>query len=446
MRATSSARKDAVESSVVVSRPLGRSRREPRARGLEPRDRAGETDIGAVESNHAMGLRRLAALAVAVTAIMVSVPSSALASTLTGSLSGSYATDGSGSSMCASGAVVDGIVRFRDANSIGATGGAQAVCVDGSGNVSQGALIGVDSGLGSATSSCPTGEVGVGLAGRAGDVVDGFDVRCNAGGSDAGAGNVGANYVGDSGGSAQGPFDCPSGTQLIGLLGTTQSSYFTHYNVVSLTGVCSEQPQQQAITFTSTPPSPSLVGGSYTPTATGGGSGNPVVLSIDGASDAGACSISGGTVGFTGAGTCLIDANQAGNAGYTAAPQVQQSISIGYATSGFLAPVLNSSAGVNVGRAGRTYPLKWQLLDANGNYISALSAVRSVQAESATCGSFVGLPTSLDAATTTGGTSLRYDSTANQYVFNWKTAAAGCYTVLVTLDSGQVLTANFTLS
>jgi len=48
----------------------------------------------------------------------------------------------------------------------------------------------------------------------------------------------------------------------------------------------------QAITFTTAPPSPALVGGSYSPAATGGGSGNPVVFSVDPFS-AGVCSLSG---------------------------------------------------------------------------------------------------------------------------------------------------------
>ncbi|MHB1534556.1 MAG: virginiamycin B lyase family protein [Acidimicrobiales bacterium] len=84
----------------------------------------------------------------------------------------------------------------------------------------------------------------------------------------------------------------------------------------------------QTITFNSTPPSPADVGGSYAMSATGGGSGNAVVFSIDAASSAGACTISGSTAQLTGAGTCVIDANQAGSAGYAAAGQVQQSFSV----------------------------------------------------------------------------------------------------------------------
>ncbi|MDE3131392.1 MAG: hypothetical protein KGL16_09590, partial [Acidobacteriota bacterium] len=86
----------------------------------------------------------------------------------------------------------------------------------------------------------------------------------------------------------------------------------------------------QAISFTSTAPSNATVGGpTYQAAATGGGSGNPVTLSID-ASSTSVCSIdSSGIVSFTATGTCTIDANQAGNSDYTAAPQQQQSFTVG---------------------------------------------------------------------------------------------------------------------
>ena len=85
----------------------------------------------------------------------------------------------------------------------------------------------------------------------------------------------------------------------------------------------------QTITFTSSP-SPAAVGGRYTPTATGGGSGNPVVFNIDSSSGAGVCSFDSSTttVSFTGAGTCVIDANQAGDSHYFPARQQQQSVTV----------------------------------------------------------------------------------------------------------------------
>jgi hypothetical protein len=82
----------------------------------------------------------------------------------------------------------------------------------------------------------------------------------------------------------------------------------------------------QAISFTSQPSSPA-VGSTYTVTAAGGGSGNPVTFTIDPASTS-ACTVSGATVTFNQAGTCVIDANQAGNAHYQAAPQRQQDIAV----------------------------------------------------------------------------------------------------------------------
>ena len=83
----------------------------------------------------------------------------------------------------------------------------------------------------------------------------------------------------------------------------------------------------QAISFTSSPPSTAVAGGTYTVTATGGGSGSPVTFSIDPASGS-VCSISGSTVTFDNPGTCVIDANQAGGAGYQAAPQAQQTVTV----------------------------------------------------------------------------------------------------------------------
>jgi hypothetical protein len=84
----------------------------------------------------------------------------------------------------------------------------------------------------------------------------------------------------------------------------------------------------QTITFTSTPPSNAQVGGpTYTVTATAS-SGLTVTFTIDAAATS-VCSISGSTVSFTATGTCVIDANQAGNANYNAAPQAQQSFGVG---------------------------------------------------------------------------------------------------------------------
>lgn len=84
----------------------------------------------------------------------------------------------------------------------------------------------------------------------------------------------------------------------------------------------------QSITFSSTPPSGARIGDTYAATATGSASGEDVTLVVDSGSAA-ICSIANGTVTFSAAGTCVINANQAGNADYEAAAQVQQTIEVG---------------------------------------------------------------------------------------------------------------------
>ena len=105
----------------------------------------------------------------------------------------------------------------------------------------------------------------------------------------------------------------------------------------------------QTITFTSTAPAGATVGGTYAVSANGGDSHNPVTFTIDATSTVGACSIVGSLVSFGGAGTCVIDANQAGDGNYNAAPQVQQSFAIGAASQTITfpnpGPVIYSTGG-----------------------------------------------------------------------------------------------------
>jgi hypothetical protein len=88
----------------------------------------------------------------------------------------------------------------------------------------------------------------------------------------------------------------------------------------------------QEVSFTTAPPAHSTVGGVYDVEATGGGSGNPVTLSIDPLATPGACSLNGHEVAMTGVGICIVDGNQQGNASYLAADQSQQVFGVGRAT------------------------------------------------------------------------------------------------------------------
>ena len=79
------------------------------------------------------------------------------------------------------------------------------------------------------------------------------------------------------------------------------------------------------ITFTSANPSPVHVGDAYAPSATAT-SGLPVSLTLDAASTG--CTLDQGVVDFIDAGTCVIDADQAGNITWLPAARVQQSITV----------------------------------------------------------------------------------------------------------------------
>jgi hypothetical protein len=87
----------------------------------------------------------------------------------------------------------------------------------------------------------------------------------------------------------------------------------------------------QAIDFTSTVPAPATVGDNYPVAATGGRSGLDVTFTVDGSTTGSACSITGSTVSFDHAGPCVVDADQAGTADYSAAPTAQQLIAVGSA-------------------------------------------------------------------------------------------------------------------
>jgi Spherulation-specific family 4 len=132
-------------------------------------------------------------------------------------------------------------------------------------------------------------------------------------------------------------------------------------------------PAAQTITFPS--PGPGVAGQSATLTATGGGSGNPVVFSVDASSGAGVCSVSGtngATVNYLAAGTCVIDANQAAGNGYAAAPEVQQSITVSAAPATQLAFTAQPGGGAS-GAAWSAQPTV-SVENASGNVVAGNSS------------------------------------------------------------------------
>ena len=136
-------------------------------------------------------------------------------------------------------------------------------------------------------------------------------------------------------------------------------------------------PGSQVISFTG--PGSGAVGQSAALSATGGGSGNPVVFTVDAGSGAGVCSVSGtngATVNYLAPGSCVIDANQAPGNGYTAAPQVQQTISL---TPGSAAQVVFTTqpGGGSDATAWSAQPAV-SVEDASGNVVTGNSSAVSL--------------------------------------------------------------------
>lgn len=210
----------------------------------------------------------------------------------------------------------------------------------------------------------------------------------------------------------------------------------------------------QTINFTSTAPAAATVGGAtYTATATAT-SGLPVTLTIDAAA-ASVCSISGSTVSFQSVGTCVIDANQSGNASFNAAPQVQQSFAVG---QGNQTITFTSTAPANATVGGATY-------NVTATATSGLPVTFTIDATAASVCSIVGSTVSFNAmgncvidANQAGDTNWNAAPQAqqtfgvgktNQTISFTSTAPAGAivagptYTVTATATSG--LTVTFTI-
>jgi cysteine-rich repeat protein len=111
-----------------------------------------------------------------------------------------------------------------------------------------------------------------------------------------------------------------------------------------------------------------------------------------------------------------------------------------YTFNGFFQPIVNPIV-YNVGQAGRTYPVKWQLPNrCTTGYTRRLSAVsyNPLRFVEIPCDSTLPVDP-IEVTDTSGSSGLRYDLTAEQYIYSWQTAksfAGKCYEVALELDDG----------
>jgi len=118
-------------------------------------------------------------------------------------------------------------------------------------------------------------------------------------------------------------------------------------------------------------------------------------------------------------------------------------LTVKYTCIGFSAPVDRPNT-MNISKAGQAIPLKWQLLDANGQPVANLTIV-DIKINSLSCGGNV--PTDLIEEYASGASGLKNMGGGN-YQFNWKTPntyAGSCKNIGLDFGGGyvEVALANF---
>jgi len=114
-----------------------------------------------------------------------------------------------------------------------------------------------------------------------------------------------------------------------------------------------------------------------------------------------------------------------------------------YRMSGFYQPVdMNST--LNLVKAGSTVPLKFEIFAGNTE-LTATSSIQSFKVSTTNCSTLGVTGTDDIEIYSTGGTTLRYDTTGGQFIQNWQTpkAVGVCYTVTMTAVDGSSIIAYF---
>jgi hypothetical protein len=151
----------------------------------------------------------------------------------------------------------------------------------------------------------------------------------------------------------------------------------------------------------------------------------------------GSCTVSGygATVGFH-----TVTASAKDLAGNTSSASATYEVKA-WRISGFYQPVDMDK--LNISKNGSTVPLKFEVF-AGSTELTNTNIV-STFVQKLTCGT--GAAIDDIESYSTGGTSLRYDTTGGQFIFNWQTPkiAGNCYRVTLTTTDGTSISADFKL-
>ena len=141
----------------------------------------------------------------------------------------------------------------------------------------------------------------------------------------------------------------------------------------------------------------------------------------------------------TGVGSHELIATATDHAGRTATATFPYTV-LAWTIAGFYAPV-DMNGLTNTVKGGSTVPLKFEVFAGPTELTSTSSVAFAVT--KVTC--IGGVAEDAIELVTTGGTSLRYDSTGGQFIQNWQTpkAAGVCYRVTMTALDGSSIGAYF---
>jgi hypothetical protein len=176
--------------------------------------------------------------------------------------------------------------------------------------------------------------------------------------------------------------------------------------------------------------------------------GSPVTpactASVDGA---GGLHVEGLPVVFTNntaVGKATASASYSGDANHTAAIGSASFEISAWTLDGFFKPV-DMNGVVNTVKNGSTVPLKFRVFSGSTE-LTSTSAVKSFSVQAVSC-STSDPQDAIEELATTGGTSLRYDTTGGQFVQNWQTPkkAGTCYRATMTTQDGSAISAKFML-
>ncbi|NNF56157.1 MAG: hypothetical protein HKN03_17145 [Acidimicrobiales bacterium] len=218
----------------------------------------------------------------------------------------------------------------------------------------------------------------------------------------------------------------------------------------SASGSCTDNADNSAsatasnINIDKTAPSVSLVGGpanggeysyGFVPAA-------PTCTASDALSGVdGTCSASGYSAAV---GSHTVMATASDKAGNSASDSVSYTVRA-WTLQGFSNPV--DMGYLNTVKGGSTVPLKFRIF-AGSTELTDTAYIQSLSAVTMACPG-VSMPVApVEELAAAGGTVLRYDATAGQFIYNWKTpkSPGKCYKVTLTTQDGSKITADFKLT